>query len=169
MPEHQTPASRPGFLLDREDEPSGLVNLRIDNNVRYGSLADKPSSLKIDFCPLWSESGHSAAGLIGLWLNSEPGTQRFQGRRFKITTFLSAWRSAALVCHLANRPSFGEAARRLSTARGGMLNLAKRHPPDAEDTSDLEFIKDFDFGFYKILDHLLCATRGPPMATMGGG
>jgi len=32
-------------------------------NVRSGSLADKPSRAKIQFCPLWSKSGQTRVRL----------------------------------------------------------------------------------------------------------
>jgi hypothetical protein len=35
--------------------------LQCTANVRYGSLADKPSPAKIHLCPLWSESGQIVA------------------------------------------------------------------------------------------------------------
>ena len=34
-------------------------------NVRFGSLADKPSSAKNNLCPLWSNSGQSLRGSTG--------------------------------------------------------------------------------------------------------
>ena len=85
-----------------------------------------------DYPICYPDSGHSADGLTGLNLNSEPGTQRFQGQKLQLTPPpWSAYRSVGLSLPARFRPIVGDVKRygtyRHGYLRYGMINLGNCH------------------------------------------
>src|ERR1017187_1423226 len=77
--EHREPCESRGSRTDL-GAPGGVIP------PGDSTLADKLSRAKIQLCPLLSaESGHSVDELAGLNLNSELGTQRYQGGKIQFT------------------------------------------------------------------------------------